>query len=297
MNSNKIKFKPNQILKNYTYIKIGGKANYFLIADNNDTLSNALEYCKGDFYLLGGGSNLLIKDSIIKKPVIKLGKGFNYIKHDKQKIEVGAATPLAALLSFCCKYSIAGFENLAGIPATIGGLLAMNASAFGKAISSMLSEVEVIQEDGKIIRLQRQDIEFGYRSSTFLTRDAQNCRQEKKVILRAWFNRESGRNIKEKINSFLQKRFKTQDSIHPSCGCIFKNPSGDLKLAAGFLIDSCGLKGLCKNDAQISPKHANFIINLGAATYNDVNYLIKKMKDSVYRKFAVSLEEEVERWG
>lgn len=270
-------------LRDFTTIKIGGQARYFFVTNAIDVLRGVVRDVAGSYYLLGGGSNLLVEDSSIDKTVLKLGEGFSYIKGTADSIEVGAATPFSCLMSYALKNNLGGFENLVGIPATVGGLIVMNASSYGRDISYSLDEVEIMDSKGEIKRLKKEDISFSYRQSSL----------NGKVVLRAWFKLSKEDNLRIKVSQFIKDRIAKQDFDFPSCGCIFKNPGN---FAAGFLIDSCGLKGARKNGAQVSMKHANFIVNIGNATYNDVDYLISHIKDKVHRKFGLVLEEEVERW-
>jgi len=270
-------------LRNYTSIKIGGRAKHFYTARNIDDLDKIIEDLGPDFYLLGKGSNLLIKDSLIEKPIIKLGEGFSFIKNGKKYLEVGASTPLSVLMKYCLENNLSGVENLVGIPATIGGLLAINAASFGKSISLSLGEADVMNREGGIKTLKKEEIIFKYRFSSL----------QEYIILGARFKLTPRKNIKRKLNEFLGKRLSTQDFDFPNCGCIFKNTP---EFSASFLIDSCSLKGLEKGGAQISRRHANFIINLGSAKYNDVDYLIRKIKDQIYKKYSIILQEEIKRW-
>ena len=284
MSLRKIEQRHDVSLAPFTTIKIGGLAERFFVAHNKDDLEKILEECQGQFYLLGNGSNLLITDSVIKKPVIKLGEEFCQIKHNGGLLEVGAATPVSDVTSYTLEKNLGGLENFTGIPATIGGLLAMNASAFEKDISSSLVKLEVMDKGAKVKVLEKDAIRFDYRSSSL---------KDSLIILRAWFNVLPDTNLKSKIDSFLKTRHATQDFEHPSCGCIFKNPPSQ---SAGFLIESCGLKGERCNDAQVSNKHANFIVNLGSATYADVDHLISLIKDKVFKSCGIVLQEDVERW-
>ena len=283
MSLKKLDLRKEVNLKNFTTIKIGGIAKYFFIAHSEEDLINILKSVD-DYYLLGRGSNLLIKDSTITKPIIKLGEEFSYIKKHKDLIEIGAATTLSCILKYCIKNKLGGFSNLAGIPATLGGIIFMNASAFGSTLPSYLKKVEVINRRGKIFTIEREDISFGYRTSSL----------EDFIILRAYFNLPMSFKLKEEVSYILKKRYTFQDFNFPSCGCVFKNPK---EKPAGLLIDLCGLKGKEKNGAQISLKHANFIINKNNAKYNDVDYLIGIIKDNVYKKFNIELEEEIRRWS
>ncbi|NQT28592.1 MAG: UDP-N-acetylmuramate dehydrogenase [Candidatus Omnitrophica bacterium] len=270
-------------LKNYTSIKIGGRAKYFYTAESINDLGKIVADIGSDFYLLGKGSNLLIADSLIEKPVVRLGKDFTYLKEKEDLLEVGASTPLSFLVEYCLENNLSGIENLVGIPATVGGLLAMNAASFGRSISSDLKEVDVMNREGEIKTYEKGEITLGYRFSSL----------QKYIILGARFRLSLKKNLRPKVDEFLGKRLSTQDFDFPSCGCIFKNTP---EFSASFLIDSLRLKGMRKGDAQISQRHANFIINCGAAKYNDVDYLIQKIKDQIYKKYSIILQEEIKRW-
>jgi len=289
MSSVKIEPQQNVELKSFTSIKIGGRARYFFEADSAEALRKIIGDFGSSFYILGKGSNLLIKDGLIKKPVVKLGKEFDYIREKQGCLEVGALTSLSFLIKYCVKKDLSGVENLAGIPASVGGLLRMNASSFGKSISSCVESVDVLDKQGRALALKKNDIACGYRES---------CLGDY-FILGARLRLSKAAGIKEKIHNLLARRFELQDYSFPSCGCIFKNPlpaAGSKPLGAGYLIESCGLKGLSKGGAQVSEKHANFIINKKNAKYKDVDCLIKKIKERVYKKYKIILEEEIKRW-
>lgn len=284
MFSQKNNFKKDVDLRKYTSIKIGGKAKCFYTALSFKDLSKIIQNTGVEFYLLGKGSNLLIESHSIKKPIIKLGNNFNFIRSTGcSSLVVGAATPLSRLIRYCLQKSLGGIENLAGIPATIGGLLAMNASSFGESIFSSVKEVSVMSRGGEVKKLKKEEIDLEYRSSNL----------KKYIILEAELSLSSEKDLKSKVADFLKKRFETQDFNFPSCGCIFKNTS---EFSAGFLIDSCSFKGQRRGDAQVSTRHANFIINLGSAKYKDVIYLIQKIKDQVYKKYSIILDEEIKYW-
>ncbi|MEI8349702.1 MAG: UDP-N-acetylmuramate dehydrogenase [Candidatus Omnitrophota bacterium] len=283
MSSSALELRHNCVLKHLTTIKIGGQVPFFFIAHNMEGLQKVVKRLQGAYYLLGGGSNLLASDGPIKKAVIKLGGGFDYITSVDTTLEVGACTMLSKVIRYTIQHKLAGFDNLAAIPATVGGLIAMNASAFGRGVTHFLKEIEVMDVNGTVKKIPKEEITLGYRQSSL----------QESIVLRAWFVLPRTANIKASVGYYIRERMKTQDYQYPSCGCIFKNTAS---AAAGFLIDACGLKGLKKNDAQISMRHANFIINLKNASCDDVNYLIGHIKDAVYHKFGVMLEEEIQRW-
>jgi len=283
MSLRKIEVESGADLRNYTHIKIGGRAKYLFSPETTEDLSNLVCDIGPEFYVLGKGSNLLIENKVILRPIVKLCGGFSFIKREGDFLRVGAACRLSTVIRYCLENELAGLHNLVGIPATIGGLLSMNASSFGQSINFYLLDVEVMDKKGEVKTLPKEEIEFGYRSSSL--RDY--------IILSARFKLFKEEGFKDKVKSLFAKRLWEQDFHLPSCGCIFKNPSDN---SAGILIDSCGLKGLQRGDACVSERHANFIVNLGSARYKDVDYLIRKIKDRIYKKYSIILEEEIIRW-
>ena len=301
MSLKKIELLRDVSLKDCTTIKIGGQAQNFFVAHTVDDLCQIIGDCGTDVYFLGGGSNLLVTDDVVRVPVVRWGEEFDYIRNSGTFIEVGAGTPFSSLIQYCIENNLSGLESLAGIPATVGGMVAANASSFGSEISSFLVRVEVVDSQGNIKQLPRQDIRFSYRHSSL----------EPDIVVRVWFCLSPHRfpvvgqcgirprqaaqegSVRERVVWFMEKRKATQEYSYPSCGCVFKNAQTQ---PAGQLIELCGLKGLRKNDAQVSGKHANFIVNLGKASYSDVDYLTATIKDEVYKKHKVILEEEIKRW-
>jgi UDP-N-acetylmuramate dehydrogenase len=283
MNSKAVELRHNHNLRNLTTIKIGGEARHFFTVNTVDALRELIVNLGGSYYILGGGSNLLIKNTILDKEVIKLGEEFNCISKRSQFLEVGAAVKFNSLIKYALQNSLGGLDNLAGIPASVGGLVTMNASSFNRAISQFIKGVEVMDSDGNVQQIKKEDITFSYRHSSL----------SNYIVLKVWFDLPKDENLKTKINNFMKQRIGAQDFSYPSCGCVFKNPKDS---SAGFLIDSCSLKGLRQNDAQISLKHANFIVNLGKASYSDVDYLINRAREEVHKKFGITLEEEIKRW-
>lgn len=279
----KIKLMSDVDLSPLTAIKIGGRARYFFTADSSEEVQEFVKERSSDFYLLGGGSNLLIKDGVIEKPVLFLGRKFNYIRRDGVFVEAGASVLLPGLLKYCFDNQLGGLENLVGIPAKIGGLLAMNASAYGSSVSNVAARIEIVDPAGDLKQLDINKVKFGYRYSSL----------QGSVITRVWFKLRPQADVKNIAAEFMKQRLMHQDFSAPSCGCIFKNPD---KMPAGFLIEDSGFKGLRRNGAQVSQKHANFIINIAGASYNDVDWLIKEIKEAVFKKHGIVLEEEIKRW-
>ena len=275
--------KRNVGLKDLTSIRIGGKAKRLLVVNSRKEACLIVRKIGFSFYILGNGSNILVKDCLIERPVITLGRRFNYLVQKGEYLDVGASTSLSFLVKYCIRNNLSGLENLSGVPAQIGGLVAMNASAFGTNVSDLIQSVEVVNKNGEIEHLKKKQIQFSYRFSSL----------ENYIVLSVRLGLKNSTNIKEKVRKILKKRFVSQECYLPSCGSIFKNPQGD---KAGLLIDSCGLKGAEKGGAQVSVKHANFIVNKCSACYSDVEYLIRRIKDRVYSKYSVFLKEEVKRW-
>ena len=284
MSLKKIELRHNVELSSYTALRIGGKAKYFFIVDNVDDLRLVLNDIGPEFYLLGAGSNLLVKDNLIKKPVIKLGEGFKFIEKRSGYFSIGSSTKLSFLIKYCIENGLGGLQQLTGIPAEIGGLLSMNASSFGKEISACLKSVAALDRKGNFKVLSKDEVSFGYRVSSL----------RELIVLSGDFIFNKEKNVKEQFGKFLKKKISSQDFSFPSCGCVFKNP-GD-GFSAGALIDSCGFKGFVKGAAAVSEKHANFILNFGGANYQDVDYLINKIKETVYKSKGLLLEEEIIRW-
>ncbi|MBU1121745.1 MAG: UDP-N-acetylmuramate dehydrogenase [Candidatus Omnitrophica bacterium] len=271
-------------LKDYTSIKIGGRVSRFFIVNTEQDLSKLVKETGGLFYLLGKGSNILASDERLSKPVIKLGEEFDYIKRDFSLVEVGAATSFLKLVKYAVENELEGVENLVGIPASVGGMVCMNASSFGREISSVVERVRCMDKEGSISIVEKDEMKFAYRKSSFANR----------IILSVWFKFENGFNLKEKAKNFLKERRIRGDYDYPSCGCVFKNLPGGV--FSGALIEGCGLKGVRKNNAAVSERHANFIVNLGGAGFKDVECLIKMIKEKVHEKYNVVLEEEIHRW-
>jgi UDP-N-acetylmuramate dehydrogenase len=249
------------VLANHTSFRIGGRAQYFFVAKTKDHLIRAVKWAKKrnlPFFILGGGSNVLISDKGFKGLVIKF---------QDQK--------LSQLVNN-------GLEWTVGIPGTVGGAIWGNAGAFGKSMENALESVEVYDiKDEKIKVLDKKDCQFGYRDSIFK-------KNPNLIILSAKIKprKSSPRKIKE----YLKCRKEKQPLNFPSAGSFFKNPPG---FSAGELIEKCGLGGKQIGGAKISEQHANFIVNMGGAKASDVLALAKMCQDKVKEKFGVELKEEI----
>jgi len=286
-------FKKNVLLKNYTTFKIGGPAKYFFEAKNKKDLIEAIKTAKAsklDFFILGGGGNILINDKGFNGLVIKIQNTKYKIQNTKIYLEAGVS--LAKLVGLTLENRLTGMEWAAGIPGTVGGAIRGNAGAFEQSISDIIEKVEVLEiKNYKIKNLKKRDCQFSYRDSIFK-------HNKNLIILSAGLEMKKGdkKEIRKKILENLKWRKEHQPLEYPSAGSIFKNPphqnfGGG---SAGWLIEQSGLKGKKINEAQISEKHANFIINLGKAKAKDVKKLINLAKKRVKQKFNIILEEEIE---
>lgn len=279
----------NQPTKELTSIKIGGLADLFVIPEDLDDLKKVLSFCrKGNlpFFIMGSGSKLLVRDKGFRGVIIKLGESFKSIVSNGNQVRVGAGVDLATLIDFAARKSFPGLESLLGIPGTVGGAIARNVSAFGKTLSEKVLSVKVLDGNNNCLVLSKKDIDFGYRTSTFL-------HNKDWVIIEVRLELWPGK--KEEIilrsRQARERRTLTQPLSFSTAGCIFKNPSSH---PAGFLIEEAGCLGMKVGNAQVSLQHANFIINKGNATARDVINLIEKVRKKVEDKFAISLELELE---
>jgi UDP-N-acetylmuramate dehydrogenase len=230
--------------------------------------------------VIGAGTNLLVLDRGFKGLVIKLAFGLNNLTLEKNRLRAGAGVLLPRLVMFTAAKGLGGIEFLAGIPGSVGGAVVMNAGAWGKEIGRFVEEVKVIDQRGEESVLRKKQLGFGYRRSRL---------QGGRLIITEItlkLKKMPRKAIREMIKDYLAKRRDGQPLGIPNCGSVFKNPKGDF---AGRLIEAAGLKGVRVGDAQVSSKHANFIVNLGEAKAKDVIKLITRIRGAV----KVKLEPEV----
>ena len=279
----------NQPTKELTSIKIGGLADLFVIPEDLDDLKKVLSFCKKGnlpFFIMGNGSKLLVRDKGFRGVIIKLGESFKSIVSNGNQVRVGAGVELATLIDFAAKKSFPGLGSLLGIPGTVGGAIAKNVSAFGKSLSEKVLSVKVLDGNNNCLVLSKKNIDFGYRTSTFLDNKDWVIIE---VRLELWPGKKE--EIILRSRQARERRTLTQPLSFSTAGCIFKNPSSH---PAGFLIEAAGCLGMKVGNAQVSLQHANFIINKGNATARDVISLIEKVRKKVEDKFAISLELELE---
>jgi len=277
------KYQKNQKLSTYSSFRLGGLADWFCQAKNEKDLMEAISFCqkkKIPFFILGGGSNILFSDKGFRGMVIKMEN--REIEIEKEKVMAGAGVSLKKLLQLTAENSLTGLEFLAGIYGTVGGAIVGNAGAWQENIGDKVERVRIFNKDDQFNWLNQEECQFVYRQSRF--------KKSKEIILKAEFKLKKGKEeeIKRKINENLAKREKQPQE--PSAGSIFINPKPK---SAGLLIEACGLKGKRIGGAQISEKHANFIVNLGGAKASDVLELIALAQKKVKEKFKITLQPEI----
>lgn len=293
LEKNKIgKIEKNVSLKKYTTFKVGGRANLIVTPKNIDKLVLLIKILKENninFKILGNGSNLVFSDKPYKDVLIKLTE-LNKCEINDTIIKVGAGASLISVARKVSKEGLTGMEFATGIPGTIGGAVYMNAGAYKSDMGYIVSEIEVLTPKLEVITMYNSDLNFKYRSS-FLQQNPGYICLEATIVLR----KGNKSTIKALIEERKQKRLMTQPLEFPSAGSVFRNPEGDY---AWRLIDVCGLKGYSLGGAEVSKKHANFIINKGNATGKDVHDLILFVKNKVKEETGVDLkiEQEFVNW-
>lgn len=287
-------------LSRYTSIRIGGVADILVYPKTIEELSSIVAFSRRQklpLFILGAGSNLLVRDKGIRGIVVNLSQGFNEIRIEKEEegfvvlyAETGVGMP--RLVDFAAEEGLTGLEPLAGIPGNLGGALFMNAGIPDGTISDAVKSVTFLdasknikEAQGRIVTWERDRICFSYRES---------CFPKGAILLSARF--EMGRLASELVQGRIQKykarRVESQPLTVPNLGSVFKNPK-EKKVFAGKLIEDAGLKDVRVGGARISPKHGNFIVNEGGAKAKDVLILIGMVKDKIKEKYGVSLETEV----
>lgn len=277
----------NVSFKTLTTYKTGGICKYLVSPKNIDSLIQLLRILKNsniNYKVLGNGSNILVSDDTFNGVVIKLDK-LNDLEINGKTVTVGAGHSLISLSLICSNKGLSGLEWASGIPGTVGGAVYMNAGAYLKSVSDSLIEIKVLDNELNIVTIKNEELGFGYRKS--------NLMDNKFIVLSANFMLEEGEKdeILKVIKDRKERRMSSQPLEYPSAGSVFRNPEGDY---AGRLVEECGLKGKQIGGAQISEKHANFVINKGNATSSDIKSLIELAKSEVYEKFNIELKVEQE---
>jgi len=276
-------------MSKHNWMKVGGPADFFIEPADKEDLLAILTYFnerKYPWMILGRGSNVLISDEGIRGAVINLEKALTKVFMKNGFVVAEAGVRLTEFVDYCIENGLEGVENLSGIPGSVGGAVVMNAGAYGSEISNHLVKVEIFRDD-KLCELPVSECGFGYRSSGFTAKD---------VILSATFDLPKGdkEKLMTKRREIIQKRNEKQPLNYPNLGSIFKNPTNSYAVK---LIEQAGLKGKRVGNAQVSEKHANFIVNLGGAKAQDIVKLIDLVKRTVYQNSGVMLELEIKMVG
>lgn len=280
----------NEPLAKRTTLRVGGPADLYVEPANSNDLGAVLSYCGGQgipFFILGRGSNLLVKDAGFRGVVICLAQpGFSQIDALENALDCGAGAKLKAVANEARRHGLAGLEFLEGIPGSVGGALRMNAGAMGGAIFDVVESVRVMDYEGRVREAAPAELQVTYRNCAGLRRH---------VALGAVLRAPPGDpgEIERRMKDFSLKRWSSQPSS-PSAGCMFKNPP---TIPAGRLIDELGLKGTRIGGAMISLEHGNFLVNTGTATARDVLALIDLVRERAREKCGIELETEVEIVG
>ena len=277
----------------HTSFKIGGPADAFIKVDNIEELKETLDLSKKNqipLTIIGNGSNILVTDKGIRGITAKLNLKDIEIKNEnnKQIIKVEAGVPVGLLAQKLLKEEITGFEELSGIPGTIGGAVIMNAGAHGKELKDILKKVTAMDYNGNIHEFTNEECQFSYRNSRF--------QKEKYIILQATLELEKGNSteIKEKMDEYMQSRKEKQPIEYPNAGSTFKRGED---FVTAKLIDEAGLKGYKIGGAQVSEKHAGFIVNVDNATAKDVIELTDYIKEKIEEKFGKKINLEIQIIG
>ena len=280
------------MMAGHTSLRVGGPVSCLLRPLDLAGLQTAVQVLNQNHYpyfILGRGTNLLVQDAGIKAVAISLEEGFSQVKcmDPSGRVQAGAGLRLSRLLRFCLQQSLSGLEFIAGIPGSVGGALRMNAGTHAGEMADVCEALHLLLSDTALVRLARSQLSFSYRRLEL---------PPASVVVEAEFllTPSSREQIRQRIRALLKVRKEKQPWRLPSAGSVFKNPPGDF---AGRLIEAVGLKGVRLGDAQISPKHANFIVNRGQAQSRDILALIQLAQDKVSQEFGVQLELEIEVLG
>lgn len=283
----------NENMAKHTTFKVGGEAECFIKIDNMKDLRTVLVYARNNnikITAIGNGSNVLVLDKGIKGIVlnIRINK-IETVNYDGRIFaKIGAGVKISMLGHLFLKNGITGFEELSGIPGTIGGAIRMNAGAHGKEFKDIVNNVTCMDYDGNIVKLENKDMQFEYRKSIL---------KDKKYIVievEMMFQNGNEEEIKEKMTQYAKYRKEKQPIEYPSAGSTFKRGNDFI---TAKLIDEAGLKGYNIGGAEVSEKHAGFVINKGNATAKDILELIKYVQDKIYKEFEKKIELEIEIIG
>lgn len=274
-------------MSRHTTFRVGGEAECLIHIKEEEELIKLIPYLNQigqEYFVLGNGSNLLVGDKGYRGIVIQIGEGMNRIKAEGNRIFVQAGAFLSQTAAAAKDAGLSGMEFAAGIPGSIGGGIVMNAGAYDGEMKQITEAVKVMDKEGKILTLDNDTMEFGYRTSIIKNRPF--------IVLEVVLRLKVGEKeeIQQKMDELMEKRISKQPLNFPSAGSTFKRPEGHF---AGKLIMDAGMRGYSIGGARVSDKHCGFIINTGTATAADIKEVIEEVQDRVKERFKIMLEPEV----
>ncbi|MFD1176058.1 UDP-N-acetylmuramate dehydrogenase [Paenibacillus puldeungensis] len=278
---------PNEPMSKYTTWKIGGPADAMIVPENARQLTkliHLLHEAQIPWMVVGKGSNMLVSDKGIRGAVIRLGAELEQIEFNGVEVEAGGGAPFVRLSIMAGKQGLTGLEFAGGIPGSVGGAVYMNAGAHGSDVSRIFKSADIVLETGELVTYTAEEMEFAYRHSIL--------HEKRGIVAKATFKLAEGDRLEiaAALAAYKDRRRKTQPLQQPCAGSVFRNPPGD---HSARLIEAAGLKGLRVGGAEVSTLHANFIVNTGQATAEDVLALMEQIKGTVAAKFGVNLVPEV----
>lgn len=278
---------PNEPMSKYTTWKIGGPADAMIVPENARQLTkliSLLHEAQIPWMVVGKGSNMLVSDKGIRGAVIRLGAELEQIEFNGVEVEAGGGAPFVRLSIMAGKQGLTGLEFAGGIPGSVGGAVYMNAGAHGSDVSRIFKSADIVLETGELVTYTAEDMKFAYRHSVL--------HEQRGIVAQACFSLAAGDRLEvaAAMAAYKDRRRKTQPLTQPCAGSVFRNPPGD---HAARLIEAAGLKGTKVGGAEVSTLHANFIVNTGQATAEDVLALMEQVKAAVQSKFGVALVPEV----
>ena len=279
----------NEPMRLHTTFRIGGPADVLCLPENDEQVAQTVALLKEEqipFYIVGNGSNILVKDRGFRGCIVKMLHQGREIRVDREAktLYAGAGETMMSIAVRCAKEGLAGMEFASGIPGTLGGTVSMNAGAYEKEMKDIVNSVRILTQEGEIKEISNAEMAFGYRTSAVLKNNW--------IVLGATLQlqQDDPVEIQARIDDFTHRRRTRQPLKYASAGSTFKRPEG---FFAAKLIDDAGMKGYSVGDAQVSEKHAGFVVNKGKASAEDVLVLMSRIQAAVKEKFGVDLKPEV----
>ena len=290
-------------MSRHTYFRVGGPAEAFVSPRDLEGLQRLVRWCTAEGHptlVIGGGSNLLVKDRGISGVVISLRRCLKGIKvamaDEAPAVTAQAGVNLQSLCRYCARQGLSGMNFAVGIPGTVGGAVVMNAGTTMGSMGDVIDSIGCLLWDGRMVRYERSVLEFSYRSLSWKENRSAGF-TETPIVIDGCFRLKTSAApmLKKEAETLLRLRTEKQPVDQPSAGCFFRNPADGP--AAGFLIERCDLKGYRIGNAQVSTRHANYIVNLGGASARDILSLMELVREKVADRFKVDLEPEVKIVG